>query len=96
MALKMLCSHWLVCGWILSLLVGMAVAIFQRYAHPEWFTSLPWYLPALKKEHWEGGWACYAAIRGRMAVERIQIGRSHQRGITGVWQGDDRSGWNYA
>lgn len=96
MALKMICSHWLVCGWMLSLLVGAGVAIFQRYAHPTWFTSMQHSFPDLRSVKWDGGWSCYADIRGRLDEDRVQMGRSHQQGITGILQGRDGSGWSYA
>lgn len=96
MALKMICSHWLVCGWIMSLLVGTGVAIFQRYADPSRFTSLRLSLPTFPAMKWDAGWTCYAEIRGRLDEERMQIGRSDHPGVAGPWRAEDGSGCSYA
>ena len=96
MALKMICSHWLVCGWTLWLLFGMVVAIYQRYAYPSRFAPLKRASPDVIKAKWEGKWACYRKIHGWIEEERVRIGRSDQRVPTGPHRGEDGSGWGYA
>jgi hypothetical protein len=99
MALHMVCSHWLVCGWMLSLVVGMGVAIYQRQMEPRPETSrltpLEWSFPSLPGAKWDGGWARYAEIHGRIDEERVQIARVDGQGIASTWRGDDHSGWSY-
>ena len=96
MALKMICSHWLVCGWILWLLFGMVVAIFQRYAYPSRFAPLKRACPDLIGTKWEGRWTCYGKLHGQLEEERMRVGRS-DRSVPGVsWRGKDGSGWSYA
>jgi hypothetical protein len=100
MALHMLCSHWLACGWMLSLIVGTGVAIYQRQMQPPAETSQPapleWSFASLPGVKWDGGWARYADLHGKIDDERLQIGRSGGQGIAGFWHGWDGSGWNYA
>jgi hypothetical protein len=99
MALHMVCSHWLVCGWMLSLIVGTGVAIYQRQMEPRAERPRPapleWSFASLSEGKWDGGWARYADLRGRIDEERLQIGRSGGQGIAGTWRGCDGSGWSY-
>lgn len=96
MAFHIFFSNWLVCGWLLSLVVGTGVAILQRHITPERFTSLELFFPVLQRVKWDAGWTCYARIRGRMEDQRIQIGRSNPHGFPSTWRGEEGSGWSYA
>ena len=96
MALHMLFSNWLVCGWLLSLVVGTGVAILHRHLAPERFAAFQLSFPRLQSVKWDAGWNCYAEIRGRMEDNRLRIGRSNPHGIDGSWRGQEDSGWRYA
>lgn len=91
MALQMLFSNWLVCGWLLSLLVGMGVAILQRPPDLPRPIALHWSFPLPNGGKWLNSWPRYAAVRGRLEEQRIQTGRSEQHGIVGDWRA--RDGW---
>jgi hypothetical protein len=99
MALHMICSHWLVCGWMLSLIVGTGVAIYQRQMEPPAETSrltpLEWSFANPPRLTWDGGWSRYADIHGRIDEDRVRIGRGGC-GIAGDGRRCDGSGWSYA
>jgi hypothetical protein len=100
MALYMICSHWLVCAWMLSLIVGTGVAIYQRQMEPRAESSRPtpleWSFPSLPGSKRAGGWALYADIHVRIDEERVRMGRAGGFGIAGARPGFDGSGWSYA
>jgi hypothetical protein len=99
MALHMVCSHWLVCGWMLSLIVGTGVVIYQHQMEPRAaasrLTPLEWSFTSLPGAKWDGGWSRYADTHGRIDEDRVRIGRGGC-GTAGDGRGWDGSGWSYA
>jgi hypothetical protein len=96
MALYMICSNWLVCGWLASLLVGAGVVIFQRQNRAPRLTYLQLCSLAIQRVKWDSKWSCYAKIRGRRDDRCVQSSRSEERGIIGELEGYAGSNWRYA
>lgn len=94
MALHMFCSNWLVCGWLVSLIVGAGVVILQRPTSQSRLNPLRWSLSIMREGRWDGGWDCYHDLRGQLEDERLQIGRS--KDPAGSGRGSADSGWSYA
>jgi hypothetical protein len=91
---KMICSHWILCGWIAWLIISVGVDLFQRYAHPSRFTSLKHFFPDLSKFNWENRRTRYAKIPIRTEDERLRIDRFDQYGLSGGWPREDGPAWS--
>jgi hypothetical protein len=95
MALQILLSNWLACGYILSLLAGAGAMVFQHTPPAPGAESLSWMPVTERTEKWQGHWASYAELRGKLDDDRIRLNGPMVMNGFGRWKGVGGGGWTY-